>query len=95
MNTTRLIKIFGLCLITILLNGNLQAQDSTSFDLQIGSWKNYLPFKVGNRITQSQEKIFYTTRVAILVLDKDDPESDMSTLSKLNGLSGSSPDVAS
>ena len=92
METSRLIKILGICLIVLFSQTSLIAQDSTSFDLQIGSWKNYLPFKLGNQITQSNDKIFFTTRVAVLMLDKDDPENETSYLSKLNGLSGSDPD---
>ncbi len=92
MKTSQLIRTLGIALILLLSNPFLGAQDSTLFDLQIGTWKNYLPFKVGTHITQSEEKIFYTTRVAVLVLDKDDPENNMTTLSKLNGLSNSTPD---
>jgi len=89
MRISRLLGLF--CFFSLLVSSGLSAQDNATYDLQIGKWKNYLPFRTGTNIAQSSDNVFYTTRVAVIVLDKDNPESDKSTISKLNGLSGSTP----
>ena len=81
------ISFFCCWAISIIFIGPLQAQD---FDQKIGDWKNYLPYKLGYRVTQSEDQVFYTTRVAVLAIDKD--ENLLKTpISKLNGLTGSDP----
>lgn len=56
-------------------------------DLRIGQWFNQIPYNSGNKITQSDEAVYYATDLAILRIQK----SDLSTskISTIEGLSGS------
>lgn len=54
-------------------------------DYPIGSWRSYLPFREGNKVTQSAEQIIYATGEAIFTLDKEDLAVDF--LTKTDGLS--------
>ncbi len=54
-------------------------------DLAIGQWKSHLPFSSGLYVTQSDDKIFYATRFAVLEVDKQ--ERSVRRLTKVEGLS--------
>jgi ligand-binding sensor domain-containing protein len=53
--------------------------------LAIGQWRGHLPYRLGQYVTQSEEKVFFSTEFAILEVDK----TDFSTRrrSKVDGLS--------
>ena len=54
-------------------------------DLAIGQWKSHLPFSSGLYITQSDDKVFYATRYAVLEVDKQ--ERSIRRMTKVEGLS--------
>lgn len=54
-------------------------------ELAIGQWKSHLPFSNGRYIAQSDEKIYYATRYAVLEVDKE--ERSVRRLTKVEGLS--------
>ncbi len=54
-------------------------------DLAIGQWKSHLPFSNGLYITQSDDKIYYATRYAVLEVDKQ--ERSVRRMTKVEGLS--------
>lgn len=58
---------------------------SAQENLQIGNWESHLAFIKSQSITQSTDKVFYGTRYAILVIDKDDRSTQKIT--KTEGLS--------
>lgn len=58
---------------------------SAQFDVAIGSWKSYLPYRQGNYVTQSQERIYYATEFSVMALDKSDFAIQL--ISTVNGLS--------
>ncbi len=53
-------------------------------DLKIGQWKTFIPYHFGTYVTQSAEKIYYTTEGSIVVVDKTD--RSLSFLDKSQGL---------
>lgn len=54
-------------------------------DLAIGQWKEHLPFSNATYVTQSDDKVFYATRYAVLEVDKQ--EHSIRRLTKVEGLS--------
>jgi ligand-binding sensor domain-containing protein len=54
-------------------------------DLAIGQWKSHLPFHEGITVTQSDTKIYYGTRFALLIIDKADRA--LQRMTKVEGLS--------
>ncbi|MBI5916439.1 MAG: hypothetical protein HY842_13765 [Bacteroidetes bacterium] len=54
-------------------------------DLAIGQWKSHLPFSSGLYVTQSADKIYYATRFALLIVDKQ--ERSIERMTKVEGLS--------
>lgn len=54
-------------------------------DLTIGQWKEYLPFQTGNYVTQGDDKVYYASRYALLVIDKADRA--LQRITKVEGLS--------
>ena len=54
-------------------------------DLAIGQWKEHLPFNNGLYVTQSDDKIYYATRYAVLEVDK--AERSVRRMTKVEGLS--------
>ena len=54
-------------------------------DLAIGRWKSHLPFNSGIYVTQSDDRVFYATHYAVLIIDKDDHA--LERLTKVEGLS--------
>ncbi len=61
------------------------SKTSAQSDLAIGQWKSHLPFHEGITVTQSDDKIFYGTRLALLMIDKADRALQRKT--KVEGLS--------
>lgn len=57
----------------------------TQSNLSIGQWKSHLPFKEGISVTQSDDKVYYATRYALLIFDKADRAVER--LTKVEGLS--------
>lgn len=53
--------------------------------LPIGSWRSHLPYKSGERVTQSNSEIFYSTPFSIMVLDKE--ELSTRFITSIQGLS--------
>ncbi|MCB0563203.1 MAG: hypothetical protein KDD01_02375 [Phaeodactylibacter sp.] len=53
--------------------------------LPIGKWRSHLPLRTGKFVTQSEDKVYYSTNYSILELDKE--ELSTRFLSKVNGLS--------
>ncbi len=58
---------------------------SSQADLAIGQWKSHLPFGSAIYVTQSDEKIYYATRYAVLEVDKE--ERSIRRMTKVEGLS--------
>ena len=56
-----------------------------SIDVGIGQWTSYLPFQSGHFVTQSSNKIYYATELALLVVDKAD--RSIQRISKVDGIS--------
>lgn len=54
-------------------------------DLAIGQWKSHLPFHEGIYVTQSDDKIYYATQYALLIIDKADRA--LQRMTKVEGLS--------
>ena len=54
--------------------------------LPIGAWRADPPKRVGLSVTQSDNQIFYTTRAALMILDKDEIAPSFKTT--VDGLSG-------
>jgi len=53
--------------------------------MKIGDWATYLPKREGAWVTQSDQKIYYSTKRSILIFDKND--LSFVELSKMDGLS--------
>ena len=53
--------------------------------LPIGQWRGHLPYRLGQYVTQSADKVFFSTAYAILEVDKEDFSTRR--LSKVDGLS--------
>lgn len=54
--------------------------------LPIGSWRAHPPKRVGLSVTQSTDQVFYTTRAALMIMDKDEIAPKFRTT--VDGLSG-------
>ena len=54
-------------------------------DLAIGQWKSHLPFSSALYVAQSDDKIYYATRYAVLEVDKQ--ERSVRRMTKVEGLS--------
>lgn len=61
--------------------GSVIAQNA----LPIGSWRSHLPYQSGERVTQSNNEIFYSTPFSIMALDKE--ELSTRFLTSIDGLS--------
>jgi len=74
-------KILLLTLMTAISGFVVSAQNV----LPIGQWRSHLPYRIGQFVTQSADKIYYATELSIVSLDKDDQAANF--LAKVNGLS--------
>ena len=68
-------------LLVIALLPSLIAQNV----MPIGSWRSHLPYRLGQVVTQSEDKIYYATNLSVMEWDKEDGSVDF--LSKVDGLS--------
>ena len=66
---------------TLFLAGPALAQNA----LPIGKWRSHLPHRTGRYVTQSDDKVFYSTNNMIVELDKE--ELSTRFISKVDGLS--------
>ena len=71
-----IVLILALCFM------KLSAQE----DQEIGEWRSFLPYNTGVYVTQSEDKIYYTTGFSVFSIQKDDV-TDYRFLSKVDGLS--------
>ena len=72
--------LLSISIITCLcfqLNGQL--------DQRIGEWRSYLPYSDGRWVTQSDEKVYYSTDLSLFSIDKGDL-TDVNFMSKVEGL---------
>ena len=58
-----------LSLLLLLICAQLYAQDRS---LAIGQWRTHLPYNAGAYVTQSPDKVYFSTEEAILIIDKED-----------------------
>ena len=74
-------------LFCLLFFGNLIAQtDTTTFpELRIGEWRQHLPWQRSSYVTQSADKIYYSTEWAVVEIDKADRSPRFIT--KVEGMS--------
>lgn len=73
---------FTLSICCFLFFSAALAQNS---NLAIGQWRTHLPYRVGPYVTQSADKIYFSTEEAILIIDKEEGYTDH--LDKVDGLS--------
>ena len=73
----------SLVALSIVLFASLMAEAQSN--LAIGQWKTYLPYILGQSITQSESKVYYAMPYAILAVDKNDRSYEQ--ISKENALS--------
>lgn len=72
-----LLLAFGLC--------SICASVFSQNPLPIGQWKSHLPYQSGQYVTQSADKIYFSTELAVMSIDKADFAVDF--LSTVDGLS--------
>lgn len=78
-----------LLLLCLSFSAALLAQNT---NLAIGQWRTHLPFRAGPYVTQSTEKVYFSTEEAILVIDKVEGSTDF--LDKVDGLSNTGIKIA-
>lgn len=57
----------------------------SQIDQGIGEWRSYLPYNDGRWVTQSDEKVYYSTEQALFSINKEDV-TDVMFMSKVEGL---------
>lgn len=60
-------------------------QSFGQIDQQIGEWRSFLPFNEGRWVTQSDDKVYYSTEQALFSINKADV-TDVMFMSKVEGL---------
>jgi ligand-binding sensor domain-containing protein len=79
-------RIFFPFLLLLTFGIQLPAQTDTIFPpLTIGQWRQHLPWQRARYVTQSQDKVFFSTEWALIELEKSDRSSRFIT--KVEGLS--------
>ena len=68
--------------IFVLVNFTLYAQN----ELPIGQWRSHLPYRIGDYVAQSPDKIIFSTSYSLVFLDKEEMSTEFFT--KVEGLSG-------
>ena len=58
---------------------------NSQLDQKIGEWESFLPYNDGRWVTQSNDKIYYSTELSLFSIDKSDV-TDFSYFSKIDGL---------
>lgn len=76
-----MLRYFLAGLLICTLAGSLSSQNV----LPIGTWRSHLPYNSGERVTQSNNEIFYATPFSIMVLDKE--ELSTRFITSIEGLS--------
>lgn len=69
------------CVFALLISWAATGQNA----LPIGQWRSHLPYRIGNSVTQSSEKVYFGTPWSVVVVDKEDDSVDF--LSTVQGLS--------
>lgn len=77
-------KLFYILSSSVLCMIGLYHTASSQNNLSIGDWEAYLPYKNGRLVTQSTDKIYYATTIALLSIDKNTLERR--EISKIDGL---------
>ena len=78
-------KATQLFFLFIFLVKQLPAQTPSDSLPAIGQWRQHLPFIAGLYVTQSADKVYYSTGQGILIIDKE--EHALERLTKVEGLS--------
>ena len=73
---------YFLCLSMILFLG---FQSQGQIDQKIGEWRSYLPYSEGRWVTQSADKVYYSTEQALFSINKAEVD-DVMFKSKVEGL---------
>jgi len=82
MNSNQLLTFIFL----IFFSSVAVAQDEApSQNVAIGEWRAYLPYTIGNYVTQNASTVFYASDFSLLAIDK--VENSVERLTKVNGLS--------
>jgi hypothetical protein len=72
---------YTLLVLVFAFSYEIQGQDSIS----IGSWESFLPYTTGNYLSQSEDKIIYSTKWSLFTIDKTDYSIEL--FDKINLLS--------
>ncbi|MCB0552571.1 MAG: hypothetical protein KDD02_03385 [Phaeodactylibacter sp.] len=72
-------------LLSLLLVSLFQVSLPAQNPLPIGQWRSHLPYQAGRFVTQSNDKVFYSTEFSIVSIDK--VEMSIELLDKTRGLS--------
>ncbi|MCB0687311.1 MAG: hypothetical protein KDC53_12330 [Saprospiraceae bacterium] len=73
-------KLLNILFLSLTITGIINAQS----DQRIGTWKSYLPYRLGLSVTQSPEAVYYGTEWALLKINKED--LSLEYYSKVEGL---------
>ena len=68
----KLAKYFIQGFIVVLCIGNLFGQS----ELPLGTWKSHLAYNIGLNVTQSKDKVIYSSSSGIFTVDKEDLSID-------------------
>ena len=77
-------KFVNAILFTLFTISGIHNSAVCQSNLAIGDWEIYLPYKKGRYVTQSEDKVYYATKVALLSIDKQTLERR--EVSKIDGL---------
>lgn len=76
----------------LLLGSELGAQAAPDFpSVEIGAWRQHLPWQRGRYVTQSSDKVYFATEWAVVEIDKADRSPRF--LTKVEGLSDAGMDL--
>jgi ligand-binding sensor domain-containing protein len=73
---------FIICIFTSIL---FICNSHCQLDQKIGEWRSFLPYNDGRWVTQSEDKIYYSTELSLFSIDKSDV-TDFTFFSKIDGL---------
>jgi len=76
-----ILKLLSIVLFFLFIPYGIAGQSNS----KIGDWKSYLPYQSGIELSQSDDKIYYGTPWALIIIDKEDFSVEF--LSKVEGLS--------
>lgn len=72
-------------LLSILFILVITIQGNSQLDQKIGEWRSFLPYNEGRWVTQSDEKVYYSTDLSLFSINKSDV-TDFMYKSKVEGL---------